>query len=239
MNPDIGPINEIADIDIFVISPPKCATTSIQRGFERLGHKVLHAHNDLTTHDAFANGAILRRHGVGLLRLIEARQATSRRPAFFFCGYREVVAWYLSLAGQFGLPMTDDLTVDVPSALDLKMPWKNYSFEEPRRILEAATGLGMTGARAENGVCIQTKGRATLVFYRADRTDVVAQFIRSRIDPGFENRRERENADPAYAEFRARFRLPEPVLRRFYSDPVHAFFYKAEETETLVATYAA
>jgi hypothetical protein len=32
LNTDVGPLNEALDIDLFVISIPKCGTTAIQRG---------------------------------------------------------------------------------------------------------------------------------------------------------------------------------------------------------------
>lgn len=102
-NVDVGDLNAALDIDCWIVSIPKASTTSIQRGLERIGHKTIHAHNDPTTYDAFPNGDVLKNAGVMLRDIIRARLEASDRKIHYFFGYREPLAWWVSLAGQFGM----------------------------------------------------------------------------------------------------------------------------------------
>jgi hypothetical protein len=241
INPHIGRINDIVSANLFVISMPKCATTSIQRGLEKLGHSVIHAHNDLSTFEAYPNGAILRREGIGLEQLIALRNARNHAPAYFFCGYREPVTWYLSIAGHFNLPLDQTLSNRFVANIEQTYPWGNYSLREAQRIVENSIGLTMLESEfdRERGYSVFSKGNAHAVLYRFDKIDAVEKYIRASIDDRFEMHRERKNERAEYLSFLDSFKLPTDVLATLYSTELHRYFYSDEESGFLIRRFSA
>lgn len=239
-NDDIGPINEIGAVDRFVISIPKCASTAIQRGFERIGHRVIHAHNNHTTYDAFANGDLLRKQSIGLETLIQIRRRLSAEPIHLFFGYREPVSWYLSLAGHFGMPLTEDLRINIAGHLRDTYPWSNYGFAESRQVIERASGLNLLSEAFDThaGYSILKKGNLHVVLYRFDRMKELETYIRANVDARFEMSRERVNANPDYIDFVNRFRIPAATLRALHGDAIFSHFYDRDEAEQLFSRYA-
>jgi hypothetical protein len=142
-NNDVGPLNEVGSVNKFGISIPKCGTTAVQRGFERIGHQVIHAHNNPTTYEAFVNGNLPKDAGISLETLVRFRRRLSTEPIHFFFGYREPISWYLSLAGHFGMPMTEDLRTDILCRLHNGHPWNKYRLADARKVVERASGLDL------------------------------------------------------------------------------------------------
>ena len=238
-NVDIGPINEIDTISKFVISIPKCGTTAIQRGFERIGHRVIHAHNNLTTYAAFANGDLLRREGIGLETLIGRRRHLNTEPIHFFFGYREPVSWYLSLAGQFSLPLNEALRAGIDCNLRDGYPWSRYRFAESKKLTERASGLKIFSTKFDirTGYTVIRKKNIYLVLYRCDRMQDLEDYIQNNIDGKFQMKFERVNANPDYLEFVENFRLSAPTLEALYGGKIFSHFYDSRETAQLVSNY--
>ncbi|WP_155801843.1 hypothetical protein [Magnetospirillum molischianum] len=239
-NPDVGPINALDEIDIFVISPPKCGTTALQRGFERLGRKVLHAHNDPTTYEAFPNGNILRDAGITLDVMFRYRRALGRGPLHIFCGYRDPVGWYLSLAGQFSLPLNDALRDELVRNISQVAPWVRYSFEETRAAIEAAVGFDILTEPVdlERGYSLMRQGDVTVVLYRFDRLDSLADYIRQTIDPAFTLTRERANLDETYRHYTENFRLPRKVCESIFQGSIFSHFFSEDDRLRLIEKYS-
>jgi hypothetical protein len=149
VNPDIGQLENALDADIFALSMPKCATSAIQRGFDKAGRPALHAHNDVTFYDAFPNGSILRDAGIGLREIVQLRLLANPRTFWIFFGYREPVSWYLSLAGHFSLPLDDTLADNFRNNLERGYPWARYRIEDTAKVILEATGLDPASATFE------------------------------------------------------------------------------------------
>ena len=235
-NVDIGPINDVLNIDCFVISIPKSGTTALQRGLERVGRRVLHAHNNPTTYEAFANGAVLRESGIGLETVVAARLATNQRPIFFFFGYREPVSWYLSVAGHFSLPMDAALRDNIIENIATRHPWSSYKIEDTVAIVRAATGIDLGTQRFDHarGLDIYAAPGVNLICYRLDRMEAVRDYIVENIDPRFVLTQERVNDDGVYGSYRDKLTLPMATLDRLYDDRWFKHFYTQDEKNALV-----
>lgn len=239
-NADIGPVNALDEIDIFVISPPKCGTTALQRGFERLNRKVLHAHNDPTTYEALSNGNILRDEGITLGTMIRYRRALGRGPLHIFCGYRDPVSWYLSLAGHFSQPLDDALRNGLAQQISQAAPWVLYRFEDTRAAIEAGVGFDILQepVDVERGYSLIRRGNVTVVLYRFDQLDNVADYIRQNIDPAFTLTRERVNQDEAYTQYVANFRLRRDVCESLFHGPIFSHFFSEDDRLRLIEKYS-
>jgi hypothetical protein len=238
-NEDIGPINEIAAVNKFVISIPKCGTTAIQRGFERIGHRVIHAHNNPTTYEAFSNGDRLRCAQIALETLVKLRRHLNTQPIHLFFGYREPVGWYLSLAGHFGVPLTEKLRAGIVSDLHYAYPWNKYRFAESQRIVESASDLKLLSGSFDTraGYTTLHNRNIKVVLYRFDRMRELERYIKQNIDERFEMKNERVNMDYDYRNFVNKFRLPANTLKTLYGDSVFSYFYDRSESEQLVSKY--
>jgi hypothetical protein len=238
-NKDVGPINEIGTVSKFVISIPKCATTALQRGFERIGHPVIHAHNNTTTYEAFANGDLLRRARIDLETLVRFRRNQSKEPIHFFFGYREPVSWYLSLAGHFGMALTENLSREIDRNIRYAYPWNKYEFRDTQKIVERASGIRLFTGSFDNhaGYTVLRRRNIHVILYRADRMRDVEGYIKENIDYRFEMSDDRVNLDPSYMGFIERFRLPAQTLLNIYSSNIFAYFYDRSEAAQLIAKY--
>ena len=238
-NLDIGSFNDVENVDIFVISMPKTGTTSLQFGFEGIGRKVIHAHNNPTTYAAFSNGDVLEKSGIGLEEVAGLRVLNPDRPVYFFFGVREEVGWYLSMAGQFRVKLNDQLRDGIVENISGVYPWSRYRFEESLAVVEKLTGISLFAQSfdADKGYSVVTRGHINLVLYRADRMLALESFIRARVDDGFRMKRERTNDDPEYIEYVSRFRLDEATLKSVYDNEVHRFFFTEADTSRLMTRY--
>lgn len=240
-NPYIGPINDVASTDFFVISLPKTATTSIQRSLEARGHRVIHAHNTSTTYDAFvANGKVLRRAGITLESLVQYRLAARPDPIYMFFGYRDPVTWYLSLAGHFGLDLNQDLKRNIVRNLEWAHPWNDYKFETTKEIVEAVAGVSLLDEDFDSsrGYSVIRSGQINVVLYRFDKVKHVADYVSGVLKSPFSINSERVNADGAYKKYVDEFKLPSRVLESLYDNDVMSFFYSKRDVESLLARFA-
>lgn len=222
-----------------MISIPKCGTTALQKGFERIGHSTIHVHNNFTTYEAFINGDMLRRAGIGVETLVMFRRYLSAEPIHIFCGYREPVSWYLSLAGHFGMPFTEDLREKIVGNLRYEYPWNRYKFGDTRRVVEYAAGVKLFAENfdASAGYTILRNGNIHVVLYRLDRMGELENYIKENIDNRFEMKMERVNRDDSYVDFVKRFRLPVETLMTLFSCKVFSYFYDQAESAQLVSKY--
>lgn len=235
---DIGDLSSIEKTDHFIISMPKVATTTIQRGLEQLGRKALHAHTDQSTWAAFEDHYVMRNSGIDLRSLIELRKRSNSRRLYFYFGYREPVSWFLSL-GAFGqVSLDDSLITHFEDKFFRQEPWCKYTTGEPRFIIADATGLDPIVIPNGSPFAVQHKKRCTVISYRLDHFDKVSAFIMQNVDARFVNSPHRVNDSTDYAAYRSKFRLPEEKLRRLYDTEVHRAFYTARETEKLIAKWS-
>lgn len=236
---DIGPINELDEIDIFVISPPKCGTTALQRGFERLGRKVLHAHNDSTTYAAFQNGQLLADAGVGLGMMVRYRRLVGRGPIYVFCGYREPVSWYLSVAGHFSLPLDNGLKTEIIQRIANHHPWRLYPFADTRSAIESGVGFDILAQPfdCERGYSIIHCGDVNLILYRYDQIGKLTSYIHREIDDRFTLNPERVNSKESYLDYVRNFRLDLETCQYLYSDPIFNHFLSPQDRLDLIKKY--
>jgi hypothetical protein len=240
-NPDVGPLNDALDVDCFVASPPKCGTTTLQRGLDRAGQKVIHCHTDGSTFGAFPNGHVLRDAGLGMATILRARIAAKpKRRVHVFFGYREPVAWYLSLAGHFQMPLNGALAGAIGANIQNAHPWSFYAIDEISNLITEGVGLSPFEQKFDPGIgyAVSSNARASLVTYRMDRLDAVAQYIRANITPDFVGGHERENVDPTYRAFINNLVLPRRTLEWLYEDRWFRRFYTDAERDNLIALYA-
>lgn len=230
-NPDVGPIHQFLTTDCFIVSIPKCGTSALQRGMERLGRSVIHAHTNSSTFSAFPNGEILRDHDIGMENLLKARIAANPKPVHVFFGYRDPLTWYLSLAGQFSLPLDAHLRDSFIPNWESGYPWRNYQIDEIARIIQEGTRVRILGHRfdTQSGITVIRKNNVRLVLYRYDRLKCAAKFIQENIDPAFELRNERVNQDDSYSTYRSNFRLPDSILVRLVKNRWFQHFYSDHE----------
>jgi hypothetical protein len=236
---DIGPLHEALDIDYFVISIPKCATTAIQRGLERLGRKVIKAHTNESTYAAFANGDVLRKNGLSMENVLKARLAANTRPIYIFFGYREPVSWYLSLASQFRIPFhklpINRIDIDVIS----EMPWSGYNINATAHIVFNATGVRIIDHPfdPEIGYTLIKSGNVNIVVYRFGILREIFSFIAKNIDQRFLLTYERVNEDPFYSLYKSTIRLAPDELEWIDKDPWYKHFYTPLERNELMRRY--
>jgi hypothetical protein len=239
-NPDIGPLNDVLDVDCFVLSIPKCGTTALQRGFERAGQPVIHAHTNASTFAAFANGGVLRDNGLDMETLLRARIETNARPVHVFFGYRDPVSWYLSLAGQFLMNLDDELRDQIVSRLGGSYPWNNYAIDDIALIIERATGISPLDARFDpvRGYGVARSGAVRVITYRLDRLQDVARYIEQEMQPGFALTHERVNGNPVYQAYKDQLRLPRDTLETLYQGQWFNHFYGAAEREKMIGRWS-
>ncbi|ADL02598.1 hypothetical protein [Brevundimonas subvibrioides] len=236
-NPDVGDLNAAMETDVWVVSIPKCSTTSIQYGLQRLGHRVIHAHTNPSTHEAFANGHVLADAGIGIEDILKARLETSSRRLHFFFGYREPVAWWVSLAGQFALDY-EAIAANHPHEMSGQThPWNKYSIEDMELIARKAFGVDLRAEPFdhERGLRVIEQDGFTIVLYRADRMEAVEGYIQAEIAPRFEMSRDRVNLDPRYLAFKDGFTPSADVVARLYEDPWFRYFFTAVERQARLA----
>lgn len=238
-NKDIGPLNDSLNLDCFVISSPKCGTTAIQRGLERLNHKVIHAHNNPTTYEAVTNGDVLRARGVGLETVLKARLLASARPLHLFFGYREPVDWYLSMAGHFFLPLDATLRDGIVENIETRHPWTKYRMDDTATIVREATGLDILSQGFDHkvGCTVTRNGKINLICYRFDRIESVRDYIVDNIDRSFVLTHERTNNDPGYNSYKVRFSPSIDHLEHLYCNKWFQHYYLPTEMDALIEAY--
>lgn len=230
-NVDVGPLNDALAVDNFVVSIPKCGTSAIQRGLDRIGRPVIHVHTDMSTFAAFPNGNLLRNNDLGMANIIRARIAAKPERLNIFFGYRDPVSWYLSVAGHFGLALDDHLRDSTIRNMEFHYPWCNYRIDEIAAIVRGALGINVLDFPfdAEAGLSRIVTPAADVVLYRFDRLDAVRDHIVRHIDERFALRGERVNEDPAYVAYRDAFKLPLPDLLHIDQDRWFRHFYTPSE----------
>jgi hypothetical protein len=239
-NVDIGPLNDALDVDCFVVSPPKCGTTTLQRGLDRANRKVIHCHTDGSTFGAFPNGQVLRDNGLGMATILKARIAAKpKQRLHVFFGYREPVSWYLSLAGQFQLPLDSELKDGIATKICSAHPWNFYAIDEISNLIAEGVGLSPWDQTFDPriGYAVSSNAQASLITYRMDRLDAVAGYIRSHIAPDFVLRHERQNADPLYKIYVNNLSVPRETLEQLYEDRWFRRFFSDAERAALIAAY--
>jgi tetratricopeptide (TPR) repeat protein len=239
-NPDIGPLNDLADVDCFVLSMPKCGTSALQRGLESAGRKVIHTHTDPSTCAAYPNGWILKDGNFGIEQFLRLRLQEKTDPIHIFFGYREPVSWYLSIVGQFHLPLTYKLRQEIPDKLKYAFPWNYYRIGDTAYSIRRATGIdpGKQQFDGTAGFSVIREGRVNLVLFRFDRLANVADYITRHVEKDFVLRYERVNEDARYIAYRKSFTLPETTLRALYADKWCRMFYSDAERDELVRKYS-
>jgi tetratricopeptide (TPR) repeat protein len=239
-NPDIGPLNNVAEVDCFVLSMPKCGTSALQRGLEGAGRKVIHTHTDPSTCAAYPNGWILKDGNFGIEQFLRLRLQEKADPIHIFFGYREPVSWYLSIAGQFHLPLTYKLRQEIPDKLEYAFPWNYYRIGDTAYSIRRATGIdpGKQQFDGKAGYSVIRDGRVNLVLFRFDRLASVADYIVQNVEKDFVLRHERVNENARYIAYRKSFTLPETTLRQLYADKWCRMFYSDEERDELVRKYS-
>lgn len=263
-HPDIGDLNALASTNLFVISIPKCGTTSIQMGLQAAGHRVVHAHVDDSTFRNISNGDLLRSRGWGMATFIRHRLAASRgwkavwseclencsrflgcppaRPGTrvtIFSGFREPISWYLSLAFYYGLRSLPGLQDEFLENFSQRPPWATYSFSNTFQLLKDCTGIDVLRHPfpAADGLLAIRKRHVTLVLYRLDRLDAVEQYITRNIDPHFRLSACRINES---AEYRARiedFILSDETIASLWQDRYVQHFFTAAEFADLTRRF--
>jgi hypothetical protein len=234
-HPDVGDINDSANIDYWVVCIPKCATTSIQRGLQRVGKEVIHIHTNSSLHEAYPNGDVLKAAGIGVEQLIQHRLASSDRKLHCFFGYREPVSWWVSLAGQFSLDYAS-LSERPDKVSRDNHPWNKYSIDDIAVIIRNAFGVDLMDHAfdAGAGLSVLEHERFNIVLYRFDRMDAVEDYIRARIDDRFVMKSERVNGDAAYLDFKRTFKPSADAAERLYDDPWCRYFYSPSERDGLL-----
>jgi len=240
-NPDIGPLNNIAEIDYFVLGMPKCGTTALQRGFERAGHKVIHAHTDQSTFEAFPNGSLLKNASCGMDKFLRLRcQERSKNPVYIFFGYREPVSWYLSMAHHFNIPLNDNLRALTVDRIHCKYPWNHYLISDIADTIGKGVDIypGQHTFDHKVGYSVISARNVNLVLFRLDRLDSLANYIIRHVEKNFILRHERVTSDPRYIAYRQSFTVPRTILEELYADEYFRKFYNDHEKAELIDKYS-
>jgi hypothetical protein len=240
-NPDVGLLNNIAEIDYFVLSIPKCGTTALQLGFERAGHKVIHAHTDQSTFEAFPNGSLLKNASYGMDKFLRLRcQERSKNPVYIFFGYREPVSWYLSMAHHFNIPLDDDLRALTVDRIHCKYPWNKYLISVISDIIGKGVGIYPSQYTFDHkaGFTVISARNVNLVLYRLDRINMLANYIIRYVEKNFILRQERVTSDPRYLAYKQSFAVPRPTLEELFADEYFRRFYNDHEKAELIDKYS-
>jgi len=240
-NPDIGPLNNIAEIDYFVLGMPKCGTTALQRGFERAGHKVIHAHTNQSTFESFPNGSLLKNTSCGMDKFLQLRcQERSKDPVYIFFGYREPVSWYLSMAQYFNIPLNDDLRALTVDRIHCKYPWNHYLISDIADTIGKAVDIhpGRHTFDHKAGYSVISARNVNLVLFRFDRLNSLTNYITRYVEKSFILRYERVSSNPRYLAYGQSFTVPRTILEELYADEYFRTFYNDHEKAELIDKYS-
>ena len=129
---DIGCLNKIKEIDWFIISIPKCGTTSLAQGLRKFNKHLIQTHTNEKTYRALTNGHLLRAKKVGMEDFIRYRLKKIPKEIFVCSGFRESISWYLSLAYHRNIPLDNNLRKFIVDNMgDAESAW-GHAFHQKR-----------------------------------------------------------------------------------------------------------
>ncbi|MEZ5003165.1 MAG: putative capsular polysaccharide synthesis family protein [Chitinophagales bacterium] len=236
---DIGTLNKIVDTNYFVISMPKCGTTSLKKGFINLNENVIHTHTNETGYKSLSNGQLLRKNQLGMDSFIQYRLKKNTAPIYIFSGYREPISWYISLSQQFKIELTDSLKENIIYNLKEKSPWKNYLPDEQFRLIEKCAGIKLEDHvfDKEKGFYHIKNGKLNLLLYRIDALSELEKYISENILPGYKLVTGRVNDNSLYVNFKRNFKLSPLQIDEVYNFPYLNYFYKNSAIDALKAKF--
>lgn len=227
-HPDIGRLNHCAEVDHWVLSPPKCGTYGLWKSLCSSGLPAFHLHQNQNLWSCFPYLQEFQQQTFGILDLLNYRRARTSRPLVLYFGVRDPVSWCISLAAELlGSPDPHVLS-DAPRNIKTS-PYREYWFTETKQIIDRYLGHDMlqTGFDRVNGFTVIDDHRTKLVLYRLDAIEKLYQYVRAQ----FGVRRSdhtRHNGSPAYLHAcrSARFTSREikeclrlPLMEKFFTPP--------------------
>ncbi len=230
-NEDIGKINSIGNIQYLIISMPKCGTTTIKQGFERVKHDVIHTHTDETCYTSLSNGDILKAKRVGLKQLIEYRLKRNSEKVVIFSGYRDTISWYLSMANQFDIDLDKTLENDIVNNLRLVRPWQNHSPFIQFSIIHDITGINIFDFHfdKEKGFGVIEKENIILVIYKIEGLKNLENYIRERFIRDYALVEGRVASDIQYKRFINGFKVNSTELDEIINNKFMKYFYSEKQ----------
>lgn len=236
---DIGDLSKLHETDYFIISMPKCGTTSLRLGFQALNKNIIQTHIDDTMFDSLSNGYILRRRNFRLKNLIDYRLRTKQGDIYIFSGYRDPISWYLSLANQFSLSLNGDLKNNLLRNLKEHFPWKQHSAKVEFELLETIVGVKLFDMPFDKvrGIRVQKVGRVTWVVYRLDKLNELENYIRTFINKDFTLINGRVDETDEYLHYKRNFKLSSDIINSIFADEYPKYFFADEQITELKVKY--
>jgi hypothetical protein len=221
---DIGNLNKILDTNIFVISLPKCGTTSIREGFKNLNFRVIHCHINSSTFNNISNGDILKENNWGMEHFVKYRLESKPDEITIFSGFRDPVTWYMSMA--FFCNNIPQDSHNFLKNLYSEPPWSTYNFREHFDLIKNITGINIFEYEfdRESGFLILKKDRINLIIYRFDKLKSLETYIKT-LFPDFNLPLCRFTIDPRYKEFKNNFKVSIPDFEKLDNDPYTKYFF--------------
>ncbi len=228
---DTGDLCKLPDTDFFIISLPKCATSSLHYSILETGNNSFHGHSNQWLYRTISNGKILKQFGIGWEELIEYRLKKKSGQIFIFCGFREPVSRYFSLANELKLKFNSDLCEQISYKVNNLEPWSQMTPDEVFNILSKIMGIEVlnTVFDRERGFNVTVSGRITLLVYRIDAIRNVEQYIQEKILKKFILKPVRIAENEIYINFMRDLKLPMDELRILYNDKYVRYFYSDDE----------
>lgn len=233
---DIGNLNDVLDTNYFVISIPKCGTTSITDGLRKIGHKVIHAHVNCNTYHNMKHGFVLRDHNWGLEHFVWRRLKKSNKITMF-SGFRDPISWYLSLYFHHTSNIIPSLQENFYNNLYNEYPWSYYSFGEHFNLIKTCTGIDILehDFDKENGILVIENDMVKLVLYRLDKIVNLEKYISTNV-PGFSLTRGRINKHDIYKNYVNNFRINQSDVSNLKKDPYVRFFF-GDGFDSIIASF--
>jgi hypothetical protein len=223
---DIGNLSEIPNTDIFVLSLPKCGTTSIADGFRNLGIKAIHAHTNESTWHYVTNGHILRENGWGMEHFIQHRLRTNPKEITIYTGFRDPISWYLSLMTHYTEILTLELQQNFICNLYNAEPWSSFSYVKQFKLIETCTGINILEHEFDqkNGLTVIKGSGFQLVLFRLDKINNLEAHIK-KTTPEFCLANKRINTSDGYARIKSLFKVSPSDMDMLKADPYVKFFF--------------
>lgn len=237
---DIGELNKIIETDYFIISMPKCGTTSLKQGFSKLNLNVIQTHTNDVGYKSLTNGSILKKYNLSLDIFIKYRLLKSERPIYIFSGFREPIAWYLSLAQQFkNVNLDKSINKNIYENVYHKSPWKDYLPSIQFPLIEICSGINIFDYefdKNEGIVCIKNKN-INLILYRVDALSKLEKYISNNILRDYGLISGRINEDNSYLDFKLNFKLDSKTIEKLFDCKYMHHFYNENQIDNLKLKY--
>jgi hypothetical protein len=231
---DIGRLNDCADVDHWVLSPPKCGTYGLWKSLCSSGLPAFHLHQDQNLWSCFPCLREVPRRSIGILDLLNYRRSRTSRQLVLYFGVRDPISWSLSLADELFASTDSHFLSSAPRHIK-SSPYREYWLTETKQIIDRYLGRDMlqTGFDRVNGFTVIDDHRTRLVLYRLDAIEKLYRYVEEQfgVRRGDDTRR---NGNPAYLRACRTVRLSSREIMECLRLPLVQDFFTKKQLQLIL-----